>query len=76
EIPYWVDKAIQKSVSINPEQRFQVLSEFIYALNNLGSKHSQQEHIPLIQANPVRFWKGLSIILLLINLVLLYFVLS
>ncbi len=76
EIPYWVDKAIQKSVSINPEQRFQVLSEFIYALNNLGSKHSQQEHIPLIQANPVRFWKGLSIILLFANLVLLYFLLS
>ncbi len=76
EIPYWVDKAIHKSVSINPEQRFQILSEFIYALNTPASKLSQQEHVPLIQANPVRFWKGLSIILLLINLVLLYFLLS
>lgn len=76
EIPYWVDKAIQKSVSINPEQRFQILSEFVYALNAPGKNLSQLEHVPLIKANPVRFWKSLSIIMLLINIALLYVLLS
>jgi len=75
EIPFWVDKAIQKSVNINPEQRFPILSEFVFALN-APTKFSQQEHIPLIQSNPVRFWKGLSIILLLSNILLLYFLLN
>ncbi len=76
EIPYWVDKAIQKSVSINTEQRFQILSEFVYALNTLDANVTRQEHIPLIKANPVRFWKGLSILLLLTNLGLFYALLS
>jgi len=75
EIPFWVDKAIQKSVSINPEQRFPILSEFVFALN-APTKFSQQEHIPLIQSNPVRFWKGLSMILLISNILLLYFLLK
>ena len=75
ETPYWVDKAIQKAVSINPEQRFPILSEFVYALNT-PTKFSQQEHIPLIDSNPIRFWKSLTIILLLSNLVLLYFFLT
>lgn len=76
EIPYWVDKAIQKSVSINTDQRFPILSEFEYALNTFDAKASHQEHIPLIKSNPVRFWKGLSILLLLTNLGLLYAFLS
>lgn len=76
EIPYWVDRAIQKSVNINPDQRFQILSEFDYALNTPNTALSKQEHVPLIKANPVRFWKSLSIILLILNFVLVYFLLS
>ena len=28
EIPIWVDKAVEKAVHINPENRFSILSEF------------------------------------------------
>lgn len=76
EIPYWVDRAIQKSVNINPDQRFQILSEFDYALNTPNAALSKQEHVPLIKANPVRFWKSSSIILLILNFILVYFLLS
>lgn len=72
EIPYWVDKAIQKSVSVNPEQRFNILSEFEYAINNPDSKLISQEHIPLLKSNPVKVWQIISAILLVTNIVSLY----
>jgi len=72
ETPYWVDKAIQKSVNINPEQRFSILSEFEYAINNPDSKLITQEHIPLLKSNPVKVWQIISVILLATNIISLY----
>ena len=72
EIPYWVDKAIQKSVNINPEQRFEILSEFVYAINSPDKNLSSNEHIPLIKSNPVRVWKTITVVLLITNLISLY----
>jgi len=72
EIPSWVDKAIEKAVNINPEQRFVRLSEFIYALNKADSKLVNNDFVPLIKRNPVRFWKTLSILSLAANFLLLY----
>ena len=73
EIPYWVDRAIQKSVSINPDQRYSILSEFVHALNNPDSNVISQEHVPLIRSNPVRVWQVVALLLLATNLVTLYF---
>jgi len=72
EIPYWVDKAIQKSVNINPEHRYSILSEFVHAVNNPDSKVINQEHVPLIRSNPVKVWQILALLLLVTNLVTLY----
>ncbi len=73
EIPLWVDKAIEKAVSINPEKRFGKLSEFVYALNHPDSSLVSKEYVPLIKRDPVRVWQGISLILLIINFVLMYF---
>ena len=75
EIPLWLDRAIEKAVAINPELRFEKLSEFVYALNNPDSSLINHEFVPLIKRNPLRFWKTLSIILIGLNLYLLYLLL-
>lgn len=72
EIPVWVDRAIEKAVSINPDNRFAKLSEFTCALSHPDSTLVSQEYVPLIRRNPVRVWQGISLILLVLNLVLLY----
>ena len=73
ETPYWVDKAIQKSVMLNPEQRFSMLSEFIHALSNPDSDLIRPEHVPLIRSNPIKVWQILALVLLVTNLITLYF---
>jgi len=73
EIPVWVDKALEKSVTINPDNRFNKLSEFVYALSHADSRLINNDYIPLIKRNPVRAWQIISAILLITNIILLYF---
>ncbi|MBI3772108.1 MAG: bifunctional protein-serine/threonine kinase/phosphatase [Gammaproteobacteria bacterium] len=73
EIPAWIDGALEKALHLNPSQRYAVMSEFITDLatpNPTLIKEGQ----PLLHRNPIAFWRGLSIMLLLINLVLLYLI--
>ena len=72
EIPVWVDKAIEKAVHINPDNRFSVLSEFDYALNKPDSSLIKSDYVPLIKRNPVRTWKTICFILAVVNIVLIY----
>lgn len=72
EIPIWVDKAVEKAVHINPENRFSILSEFTYALNKPDSSLINNDYIPLIKRNPVRTWQVISFILVIINAILIY----
>lgn len=72
EIPIWVDKAIEKAVNINPENRFSILSEFTYALNKPDSSLINNDYVPLIKRNPVHGWQIISIALLILNIILIY----
>jgi len=72
EIPIWVDKAIEKAVNIKPENRFSILSEFDYALNKPDSSLINNDYVPLIKRNPVRTWKIISFILIVLNIILIY----
>ncbi len=73
-VPIWIDGALKKATSIIPQFRYDDLSEFLYDLSTPNPKFlSTKEAIPLIQRNPLLFWKVLSAILLITNLVLMYF---
>lgn len=76
EIPVWVDKALEKAVTINPDNRFNTLSEFIYALNNADSRLINNDYVPLIKRNPIKVWQVISAILFIANISLLYYIFS
>ncbi|MBV1961714.1 MAG: protein kinase [Immundisolibacteraceae bacterium] len=70
ELPRWMDSAMAKSVALDPNFRYESLSEFIRDLThpNKGFNVTQ----PLMQRNPVAFWRGTTIllgVLLLISLI-------
>ncbi len=76
EVPAWVDAAIQKSVSLDPGKRYERLSEFIHDLGKANSEFLTKQHEPLMQRNPLGFWRGLSTILFIFILVLIYFLIQ
>ena len=72
EIPVWVDKAVEKAVNINPENRFSILSEFTYALNKPDSSLINSDYVPLIKRSPIRTWQAISFVLVILNIILIY----
>ncbi|MCP5318357.1 MAG: bifunctional protein-serine/threonine kinase/phosphatase [Chromatiaceae bacterium] len=68
----WVDGALRKAVHPNPARRYDSLSEFLYDLSHPNDKFVVARSAPLIERDPLGFWRGLSALLLLGNLLLLY----
>lgn len=68
EIPAWIDDAIRKAVEPNPFDRYEELSEFIYDLHHPNNEFLNKTKPPLIERNPVIFWKSVSFVLMLVLL--------
>lgn len=71
EIPVWIDEAIRKAVHPNPYMRYEELSEFIFDLRHPNKEFLNKTRPPLMERNPVLFWKSISFILTVIIIVLL-----
>lgn len=65
EIPAWIDDAIRKAVEPDPFERYEELSEFIYDLHHPNKDFLNKTKPPLIERNPVIFWKSVSFVLML-----------
>ncbi|MFZ0845886.1 MAG: bifunctional protein-serine/threonine kinase/phosphatase [Pseudolabrys sp.] len=71
EIPAWIDGALKKALDPDPLKRYDELSEFIYDLRHPNLKYLNSSRPPLMERNPLLFWKFLSFILALAVLALL-----
>lgn len=66
-IPAWLESIILRAVAANPEHRYQNFSEMAYDLDHPGKVVPyHRKDAPLLERNPLRFYKGLSLALLLI----------
>jgi serine/threonine protein kinase len=72
DIPLWVDGAIRKIVKRNPLNRYEEISEFIYDLSHPSTDFTKTKHVPLIERNPVGFWKGIALLSVAANIALLF----
>jgi len=70
EIPAWIDQVLRKALQPNPYKRYSELSEFIFDLRRPNQAFLNKSKPPLIERNPVLFWKSVSLILLLIVIAL------
>jgi len=70
-IPAWVDGALRRAVHPDPGKRYEDLSEFTYDLRHPNEKFLESSAAPLLERNPLCFWKLVSAILALISLGLL-----
>lgn len=70
-IPIWVDGALRKALSPDPLQRYDEAAELAYDLRHPNREFLSRRHPPLIERNPVAFWKSVSFTLLVLFLVVL-----
>ena len=70
-IPVWVDEALRKAVHPIPSRRYADLSEFLFDLRHPNRQFLNKNRPPLIERDPVVFWKSISFMLAIVILVLL-----
>jgi serine/threonine protein kinase len=70
-IPIWIDGTLRKALQPDPYQRYSELSEFIFDLRHPNKQFLKDTRPPLLERDPVSFWKGVSLILTLIIIALL-----
>ena len=71
EIPAWVDGALRKTVDLNPLKRYESLSEFTFDLRRPNPNFLNASATPLVERNPLLFWKSTTAILAIVIVVLL-----
>ena len=72
DVPAWIDAALQHAVRKAPSQRTEALSELIENLRHPNPAFVDQRPRPIIERNPVGFWRAIALAMLLINVVLLF----
>jgi serine/threonine protein phosphatase PrpC/predicted Ser/Thr protein kinase/ribosomal protein L39E len=70
DIPAWIDQTLRKAVDPDPSRRYAELSEFIFDLRH-PKKTLTALPAPLMERNPLLFWKCLAGVLLIAILILL-----
>jgi len=71
EIPAWIDETLKIALHPNPYKRYAELSEFIFDLSQPNKAFLNKTAPPLMDRNPVLFWKSVSFILAVIIVILL-----
>ncbi|CAN5773856.1 bifunctional protein-serine/threonine kinase/phosphatase [soil metagenome] len=70
EIPAWIDGVLRKAVHPNPSKRYEELSEFVYDLRHPNQAFLNKTRAPLLERNPVGFWRSVSLVLAVIVVIL------
>ena len=65
EIPAWIDGVLEKAVHPDPARRYEELSEFVFDLRHPNPNYLNVAPSPLIERNPLLFWKSVSLVLAL-----------
>ena len=71
EIPAWLDDVLRKATHPDPNRRYEELSEFVYDLRHPTADYLSRTRAPLLERNPVAFWRGVSLILAVVVVILL-----
>ena len=71
ELPQWIDGTLERAVHPNPYKRYDSFSEFLFDLRHPNTNYLSTSSTPLIERNPLLFWKCMTIVLALAVIVLL-----
>lgn len=63
ELPAWLDAVLMKALRPDPARRQEAVSEFVHDLQRPGAALLQARALPLVERDPVLFWKVCTVLL-------------
>lgn len=70
DLPAWLEDNLQRAIAANPQQRYETAEEWLLQLEQGGQQPASQRR-PLLEREPLRVWRGMALLSLLLNLLLL-----
>ena len=71
-IPVWADEAIRKAIHPIRAHRYREPAEFIYELRHPNNTYLLNNRPPIMERDPVKIWQGISLLLVVTVMVLLF----
>jgi serine/threonine protein phosphatase PrpC/tRNA A-37 threonylcarbamoyl transferase component Bud32 len=68
-VPMWLNEPLARALQLNPDKRFSSLSEFFAALSQPSRQYLSKKTPPLLERDPIKFWKGTSLLLFILLMV-------
>lgn len=72
DLPEWLSLSLERAVAAQPEQRYETAEEWLLVLEQADRRELSTRPRPLLEREPLKVWRTLGLISMLINLVLLY----
>ncbi|WP_316231347.1 bifunctional protein-serine/threonine kinase/phosphatase [Bradyrhizobium sp. SZCCHNR1051] len=70
-VPLWIDGALRRAVHPIAAKRYESLSEFVFDLRHPNPAYVGDSRTPLIERNPLLFWKATTALLAIAVVILL-----
>ncbi|MEK1838901.1 protein kinase domain-containing protein [Pseudomonas sp. NPDC089918] len=72
DLPDWIAQSLERAVAAAPDQRFETAEEWLLLLEQGERRSLSVRPRPLLEREPLKVWRTLALVSLLVNLVLLF----
>ncbi|MNM86259.1 Serine/threonine-protein kinase PrkC [compost metagenome] len=71
DLPEWLEHNLNQALFADPQQRFETAEQWLLLLEQGERQHLSIRPRPLLEREPLKVWRGLALLSLLLNLILL-----
>ncbi|NMZ78939.1 MULTISPECIES: bifunctional protein-serine/threonine kinase/phosphatase [Pseudomonas] len=71
DLPDWIAQSLERAVAADPGQRFETAEEWLLLLEQGERRSLSVRPRPLLEREPLKVWRTLALVMLVVNLVLL-----
>ncbi|VVN91334.1 bifunctional protein-serine/threonine kinase/phosphatase [Pseudomonas fluorescens] len=72
DLPEWIAQSLARAVAADPAERFETAEEWLLVLEQGERRSLSVRPSPLLEREPLKVWRTLALVSLLVNLVLLF----
>jgi serine/threonine protein phosphatase PrpC len=74
DLPEWLAQSLERAVAVDPGQRFETAEEWLLLLEQGERRSVSVRPRPLLEREPLKVWRTLALVSLLVNLVVLFLI--
>jgi len=75
DLPDWLAQNLLRALATDPEQRYETAEEWLLQLERGDSQTSPSRPRPLLEREPLKVWRTLALLSLVLNLILIFWLL-